>query len=255
MTRTDNKGGAVLTMTGPTRVVCAAGVLMLVAGCAIVPVTGRHQLSLVPQSDLIGMAAQDYEQFVAESTVSADAGARNMVAEVGGRVAGAASEFMREYGMDYELSHYVWEFQLIEDEAANAFCMPGGKIVVFSGIMPLTETDEGLAVVVAHEVAHAVANHGGERMSQLLLAQLGGMALSKAIEEKPEQTREADRIGLLLMARAGYDPRQALQFWQRMAAQSEGQPPEFLSTHPSHATRIEDIRSHMPEAVAIYEEQ
>ncbi len=269
-----------LSMTGPTRVVCAAVALVLVAGCAVVPVTGRHQLSLVPQSDLIGMAAQDYEQFVAESTVSGDAGARNMVAEVGGRVAEAASGFMREHGMDYELSHYDWEFQLIEDEAANAFCMPGGKIVVFSGLMPLTETDEGLAVVVAHEVAHAVANHGGERMSQLLLAQLGGMALSKAIEEKPEQTRnlamlaygvgsqvavllpysrqhesEADRIGLLLMARAGYDPRQALQFWQRMAAQSEGQPPEFLSTHPSHATRIEDIRSHMPEAVAIYEGQ
>ena len=269
-----------LSMTGSARVVCAAVALVLVAGCTVVPITGRHQLSLVPQSDLIGMAARDYEQFVAESTVSGDAGARNMVAEVGGRVAGAASGFMREHGMDYELSHYDWEFQLIEDEAANAFCMPGGKIVVFSGLIPLAESEEGLAVVVAHEVAHAVANHGGERMSQLLLAQLGGMALSKAIEEKPEQTRnlamlaygigsqvavllpysrqhesEADRIGLLLMARAGYDPRQALQFWQRMAAQSEGQPPEFLSTHPSHATRIEDIRSHMPEAVAIYEGQ
>ncbi len=254
--------------------------MMLVAGCAIVPITGRRQLTLVPQSDLIGMAARDYERFVSESTVSADAGARNMVAEVGGRVAQAASGFMREHGMDYELSQYDWEFQLIEDEAANAFCMPGGKIVVFTGLMPITETREGLAVVVAHEVAHAVANHGGERMSQLLLAQLGGMALSKAIAEKPEQTRdlamlaygvgsqvavllpysrqhesEADRIGLILMAKAGYDPRAALQFWQRMSAQGGGEPPEFLSTHPSHATRIEDIRTHMPEAVAIYEGQ
>ena len=256
---------------------CAAALMMLTA-CATVPITGRRQLSLVSQSDLIGMAAEDYERFVAESTVSEDAGARNTVAEVGGRVSRAASGFMREHGMDYELSQYDWEFRLIEDEAANAFCMPGGKIVVFTGLMPVTGTEEGLAVVVAHEVAHAVANHGGERMSQLLLAELGGIALSKAIEEKPEQTRdlamlaygigsqvavllpysrqhesEADRIGLLLMAKAGYDPRQAVPFWERMAAQSGGQPPEFLSTHPSHATRIEDIRSHMPEAVAIYE--
>ena len=265
-------------MTGVALVACVAAAFMLMAGCAIVPITGRRQLSLVPQSDLIGMAARDYEHFISESTVSADAGARNMVTEVGGRVAQATSGFMREHGMDYELSQYDWEFQLIEDEAANAFCMPGGKIVVFTGLMPIAETSEGLAVVVAHEVAHAVANHGGERMSQLLLAQLGGMALSKAIEEKPEQTRalamlaygvgsqvavllpysrqhesEADRIGLILMAKAGYDPRTALQFWQRMTAQSEGEPPEFLSTHPSHATRIEDIRTHMPEAVAIYE--
>ena len=267
-------------VTGPTRVACAVVALMLVAGCATVPITGRRQLSLVSQSELIGMAAQNYDEFIAESTVSSDASARNMVNEVGGRVSLATSAFMRENGMDYELSQYDWEFTLIEDEAVNAFCMPGGKIVVYTGLLPVARTAEGLAVVVAHEVAHAVANHGGERMSQMLLTELGGMALSKAIEEKPEQTRdlamlaygvgsqvavllpysrqhesEADRIGLVLMAKAGYDPRQAVPFWQRMAAQSEGQPLEFLSTHPSHVTRIADIRRHMPEAVAIYEGQ
>jgi len=251
---------------------------MMLAACATVPITGRRQLSLMSQAELVGMAEQDYEQFVSESTVSGDAEARGMVAIVGGRVAGATSEFLRENGMDYELSLYDWDFQLIEDEAANAFCMPGGKIVVFTGLLPVAQTDAGLAVVVAHEVAHAIANHGGERMSQLLLAQLGGMALSQAMEEKPEETKdlamlaygigsqvavllpysrqhesEADRIGLVLMAKAGYDPREALQFWQRMAAQSEGQPPEFLSTHPSHSTRIEDIHIHMPEALSIYE--
>ena len=256
---------------------CVA-VLMMLVGCAIVPITGRRQLSLMSQSELVGMAAQDYQQFVLESTVSGDAGARRMVTDVGGRVSQATAAFMRENGMDYELSLYDWEFELIEDDAANAFCMPGGKIVVFSGLLPVAETEAGLAVVVAHEVAHAIANHGGERMSQLLLAQLGGMALSKAIEEKPEETQdlamlaygigsqvavllpysrqhesEADHIGLILMAKAGYDPREALRFWQRMAAQSEGQPPEFLSTHPSHSTRIEDIRVHMAEAIAIYE--
>ena len=256
---------------------CAALVMLLTA-CATVPITGRRQLSLMSQAELVGMAANDYQQFVSESTVSSDSAARGRVADVGGRVSRATSDFLRENGMDYELTLYDWEFQLIEDEAANAFCMPGGKIVVFSGLLPVAATDAGLAVVVAHEVAHAIANHSGERMSQLLLAQLGGMALSKAIEEKPDETKdlamlaygigsqvavllpysrqhesEADRIGLVLMAKAGYDPREALQFWQRMAAQSEGQPPEFLSTHPSHSTRIQDIRAHMPEALTIYE--
>jgi predicted Zn-dependent protease len=260
--------------------IAACAALTMLVGCATVPFTGRRQLSIVPQSDLINMAARDYEQFVSESTVSNDAGARRMVTDVGSRVSQAASGFMREHGMDYELANYDWKFELIEDESANAFCMPGGKIVVFTGLMPVAETAAGLAVVVAHEVAHAVANHGGERMSQMLLQQLGGMALSRAIEEKPAETRElamlaygigsqvavlmpysrqheseADRIGLVLMARAGYDPREAVAFWRRMDAQSQGEPPEFLSTHPSHATRIGDIQRHMPEAVAIYEGQ
>jgi predicted Zn-dependent protease len=248
------------------------------AACATVPITGRRQISLVPQSDLIAMAAQDYEQFVSESTESTDADARLMVTEVGSRIASAATEFMRENGMEYELKNYHWEFKLIEDDAVNAWCMPGGKIVVYTGLLPVAENATGLAVVIGHEVAHALANHGGERMSQLLLAELGGMALSKAIEEKPQETRalameaygigsqlavllpysrqhesEADYIGLILMAKAGYDPREAIPFWQRMAAQNEGEPPEFLSTHPNNATRIEDIRAHLPEAVAIYE--
>jgi predicted Zn-dependent protease len=224
------------------------------------------------------MAAQDYTQFVSESNVSGNASARQTVTEVGSRVADAANDFMSEHGMSYELRNYDWEFELIEDEAVNAWCMPGGKIVVYTGLLPVAESDDGLAVVVAHEVAHALANHSGERMSQLLLAELGGMALSSAMEEKPEQTRslamlaygigsqvavllpysrqhesEADHIGLILMARAGYDPREAIPFWQRMSAQSEGQPPEFLSTHPSHATRIDDIRALLPEAIAVYE--
>jgi predicted Zn-dependent protease len=260
-------------------VACALAAVML-AGCATVPITGRRQISLVPQSDLIAMAASDYQQFVSEAQVSSDAQARTMVTEVGSRVAGAATSFMRENGMEYELRSYDWEFELIEDEAVNAWCMPGGKIVVYTGLLPVSESETGLAVVVAHEVAHALANHGGERMSQLLLANLGGMALARAMEEKPEQTQnlamlaygigsqvavllpysrqhesEADHIGLILMAKAGYDPREAIPFWQRMAAQSEGQPPEFLSTHPAHDTRIQGIRDAMPEAVAIYESQ
>lgn len=257
----------------------AALALLLVAGCATVPMTGRRQLSLVPQSDLIAMAAEDYSRFLADSAVSEDAGARAALLEGGGRIADAASRFMSEQGMDYELSQYEWQFELIDDdETVNAFCMPGGKIAVFTGLLPIAQNDEGLAVVLAHEVAHAVANHGGERMSQLLLAQLGGMALSRALEERPQETRdlamtaygvgsqlavllpysrrhesEADRIGLVLMAKAGYDPRAAVPFWERMAASGGGEPPEFLSTHPSHASRMDDIRSCLPEAMAVYE--
>ncbi len=158
--------------------------------------------------------------------------------------------------------------------------MPGGKVGVYSGILPITKNSAGLAVVVAHEVAHALANHGGERMSQLLLAQLGGMALSQALSQKPAETQqlammayglganvgvllpydrkqesEADRIGLILMAQAGYDPQAAISFWQRMEAQgSGGAPPEFLSTHPSHATRISDLRTWLPEAMGYYKQ-
>jgi predicted Zn-dependent protease len=270
------------TLMRDLRAAAALALLVaLAAGCATVPITGRTQLSLVPQSDLIAMAEEDYVAFVAESEVSQDPDATAKVTDVGSRVSGAANGFMREHGMEYELSQYDWQFTLIEDdETANAFCMPGGKIVVYSGLMPVAETEEGLAVVVAHEVAHALANHGGERMSQLLLAQLGGMALSRALEEKRQETRdlamlaygigsnvavllpysrrhelEADRIGLILMARAGYDPRAAISFWERMAAGSEGEPPEFLSTHPSHDTRITDIREHLPEALSVYEER
>lgn len=252
---------------------------VLLAGCAVVPITGRRQLSLVPHSDLVQMAAQDYMEFLSESKISQNSVDRARVAEVGGRVASSANDFMREHGMTAEIRLYEWEFALVDDdEVANAFCMPGGKIAVYTGLLPVARNDAGLAVVVAHEVAHAIANHGGERMSQLLLTELGGQALAAAIEERPERTRElamaaygvgssvavllpysrrheseADRIGLILMARAGYDPREAVTFWQRMASQGNGQPPEFLSTHPSHATRIEGIQQHLPEAIALYE--
>jgi predicted Zn-dependent protease len=250
------------------------------AGCATVPVTGRSQLSFVSQVELTAMGAESYSQFIAESTLSEDPTATAMVRRVGGRVAGAAETFMRSHGLEAQLRYYDWEFNLIDDdETANAFCISGGKIAVYTGLLPIAETETGLAVVVAHEVAHALANHGGERMSQLLLAELGGIALSKAVEEEPRKTRElwmaaygigaqvgvllpysrqheseADRIGLILMAQAGYDPRAAIPFWQRMAAEGGAGPPEFLSTHPNPETRIADIRGHLPEALQYYQE-
>jgi len=166
----------------------------------------------------------------------------------------------------------------VEDKEVNAWCMPGGKVVVYSGILPVTQGEAGLAVVMAHEIAHAVAEHGNERMSQGLLAQFGGMALSEALSARPEATQnlwmtaygvgaqygamlpysrlqenEADHLGLIFMAMAGYDPNEAVTLWQRMATQKGGTaPPEFLSTHPSDAARIENIRRLIPEAMRYY---
>jgi predicted Zn-dependent protease len=250
----------------------------LLSGCATVPLTGRSQLDLVSQSDLAESGAESYGQVLADAKLSKDADKIKMVTDVGRRIAASAEEFMREQGLTADLPYYQWEFSLIEDDStANAFCLPGGKVVVYTGILPVAGGAEGLSVVVAHEVAHTIANHGGERMSQLLLEQLGGMALSRALKEKPESTRqlamlaygvganvgvllpynrrqesEADWIGLVLMARAGYNPEAALSFWERMAAAYPVNVPEFLSTHPAHATRIADIRRHVPEAMKYY---
>ena len=263
-----------------TRLVTIAVLLVFIAGCATVPITGRKQLSFIPQSELVALGASSYDELLESSTLSRDPAKRKMVTDVGRAVAASAERFMRENGMKNQLKHYDWEFELIEDdEVINAFCLPGGKIAVYTGIIPVARSEDGLGVVLGHEVAHAIANHGGERMSQLLVAQLGGIALAKAIEEEPEKTQEllllaygigaqvgvllpysrkheseADRIGLILMAQAGYDPRSAVGFWERMEERAGGGPPEFLSTHPSPDTRIEDIRGWLPEALKHYEQ-
>ncbi len=253
-------------------------VLLILGGCSTVPITGRTQLSMVPQADLVMSAAQGYDDLISQSQLSDSREDTQMVLAVGRNVAASAEEFLIEVGMEEDLAYYDWEFNLLkDDEMANAFCLPGGKIGIYTGILPLTQGPDGLAVVMSHEVAHAVANHGGERMSQLLLAELGGMALATAVQEKPEETRqlammayglgaqlgvllpysrqhesEADRIGLILMARAGYDPRSAIPFWERMGDAGGPRPPEFLSTHPAPETRIDQIRSYMPEALRYY---
>ncbi|MEZ4550961.1 MAG: M48 family metallopeptidase [Desulfobacterales bacterium] len=200
-----------------------------------------------------------------------------MVRQVGARIQ-SRSSILPDHGMSDALADYAWEFNLVESEEINAWCMPGGKVVVYTGILPLTQDENGLAVVMGHEIAHAVAQHGNERMSQGLLAQMGGVALSVAMESQPETTQqlwmaayglgaqyglmlpysrlhenEADQLGLVFMAMAGYDPRGAVAFWQRMAAKKGGQsPPEFLSTHPSDQNRIKNIQSLIPDAMTYY---
>jgi predicted Zn-dependent protease len=253
-------------------------VLAFVVGCAKVPITGRQQLTLIPDSELITMSFGEYQQLIKESKLSDNQHDVNMVRSVGKRIAASANQFMSENHMEKQRQTYKWEFNLIkEDSTVNAFCMPGGKVAVYTGILPVTQGEAGLAVVMGHEVAHALANHGGERMSQGLITQLGGMGLQIALQNKPEQTQalamaafgvgaqigvllpfsrlhesEADHIGLILMARAGYDPQTAVTFWQRMAALGGAKPPEFLSTHPADQTRIQNIQKEMPEALKYY---
>lgn len=251
---------------------------LLLASCATVPLTGRKQLMLVSAGEMNALAAQEYGAFLGKNPPAKDARQSEMVRRVGTRIQGAVERYMAEVGQSSRLQGYRWEFNLVESKEVNAWCMPGGKVVVYSGILPVTADEAGLAVVMGHEIAHAIAEHGAERMSQQMLAQAGGAALSVLLAEKPAQTREmwlgaygagsqvgvllpfgrqqeseADRLGLAFMAMAGYDPRAAVPFWQRMAAQKGGKGgPEFLSTHPADETRIAALEREMPEALRRY---
>jgi predicted Zn-dependent protease len=253
--------------------------LLSVVSCAEVPITHRQSLHLVPDSQLMSLSYQEYNQVLHKSHLSTDPQAVAMVRRVGARIAQTAETFLREAGQGGTLQNYHWEFNLIQDDqTVNAWVMPGGKAAVYSGILRYTQDETGLAVVLGHEVGHAIAGHGNERMSQGLLAQLGGVALSVALATQPQQAQslsmaaygagatygvllpysrleesEADRIGLILMARAGYDPRQAVPFWERMAArEGRKQSPEFLSTHPATQSRIDAISRAIPEALQYY---
>jgi predicted Zn-dependent protease len=259
------------------KAIITATILILAIACATVPITGRRQLSLVPASTINSLSAQEYKTFLDSNKVSTDPVATATVRRVGKNIQGAVERYFAQHNQSSALSDYHWEFNLVVDSQINAWCMPGGKVVVYTGILPVTKDDNGLAVVMGHEIAHAIAQHGDERMSQGLLAQFGGMALEAALNKKPEQTKtlfmsayglgatvglllpysrlqesEADRIGLTFMAMAGYDPHGALDFWKRMAADKQGGTPEFLSTHPSDETRIRNIESLIPEAMGYY---
>ena len=251
--------------------------ILVLVSCSVVPLTGRKQLNLLPESEMIAMGFTNYSEFLKENPPSADALNSGLVKQVGGNIAAAVNKYFTDNNIQSRLDGYKWEFNLVSDPTPNAWCMPGGKVVVYSGILPLTVDRNGLAVVMSHEIAHAVARHGNERMSQQLLTQLGGIALSEAIKEKPQETKnifmlaygigtqvgvmlpysrehelEADKLGLIFMAMAGYDPNTAVGFWERMAASGGSKPPEFLSTHPSDQTRINRIKAAIPEAMKFY---
>ena len=250
----------------------------IIYSCSTVPITGRRQLDIIPDNQMISMSYQQYNQFMEEHQLSDDREKTEMVKRVGKRIQRAVEGYFSERGMQDQLEDYSWEFNLIESEEVNAWAMPGGKVVVYTGLLPVAGDENGLAVVMGHEIAHAVAKHGDERLSQVLITQMGGMALSEALDQAPDETRqlwlavygvgtqvgvllpysrthesEADHLGLIFMAMAGYDPRVSLDFWQRMLDKREGPaPPEFLSTHPAGETRIENMKSLMPEAMKYY---
>ncbi|MCP4573533.1 MAG: M48 family metallopeptidase [bacterium] len=259
-------------------VLAVLAVLLLVAACATVPITGRRQLSLIPDSQMNALSFQQYDQVISESSLSKDAEATAMVKRVGRGIQQAVETYFRQEGMSHHLDGYVWEFNLIESDQVNAWCMPGGKVAFYTGILPVCQDETGVAVVMGHEVAHAIAEHGGERMSQQMALQMGGVALSEALKSKPQKTQalymsafavgaqygamlpfsrkhesEADHMGLIFMAMAGYDPREAPRFWQRMSAGGGGAPPEFMSTHPSDETRVRQLNERMAEALGYYQ--
>lgn len=247
-------------------------------GCATNAVTGRKQLNLISESELQLMATNQYQAFLSENKpLPASNSNAAMVDRVGERIASAITKFFADQGRGDILEGYKWEFNTIESKEANAWCMPGGKVVVYTGLLPITQTETALAIVVGHEIAHAIATHGNERMSQGMVQQLGGAALQVALSEKPAETQnlfltaygvgstvgallpfsrkqetEADEYGLIFAAMAGYDPREAVPFWERMAKSGGAGQPEFLSTHPSNQTRIRNLEKFMPEAMKYY---
>ena len=248
--------------------------VVVLAGCSSVLLTGRKQLSLVTDQQVLALSDTSYQSFMASAVLSTKTVENAKVLRVGLKLKDAVETYLKAQGMDSELSNFSWSFKLVKDTAINAFCMPGGKIVVYEGILPVTKTEAGLAVVLGHEIAHAVAKHANERMSQQMVASYGASALSAILQNKSQTTQtvamtvfglgaeygvalpysrkqefEADRLGLIFMAMAGYDPQEAIVFWTRMSSTGKAYVPEFLSTHPSDSKRIANMNKVMPEAL------
>ena len=241
-------------------------------------ITGRRSLDLMPESDMIGMSLTEYKSFLDSNKALPATDPRTiLVRNVGVKIQHAVEKFYADKGLSSQLSGFQWEFNVVDQPVVNAWCMPGGKVVVYSGLLPVTVDEPSLAIVMGHEIAHAIARHGNERMSQAMVVQFGSSALSTALSQKPALTKslfdqaygvttqlgmlkysrshesEADKMGLVFAAMAGYNPEVAIPFWERMAATNTGQKPmELLSTHPSDATRIADIKAYMPEAKKYY---
>ncbi len=250
-----------------------------IVACSTNAVTGRKQLALFPESTLQQQALTEYQSFLSQNKVVSSSNNRDaeMVKRVGTRIASAITSYYTQKGLASELNGYKWEFNLVDNKEVNAWCMPGGKVVVYTGLLNYTQNEAALAVVMGHEITHAVAHHGNERMSQGALAQgleiVGNLAtannpkynslftsifaptaqIAVLLPNSRNQEYEADKLGLNFAAMAGYNPREAIPFWQRMAAAANGQkPPEFLSTHPSDENRIAKLESYMPEALSYY---
>ncbi len=262
-------------------IICRGLILGTIAAflvaCATTPFTQRRQLSFIPNTQLAQLSLDTYEELQKDQELVEDPEIVGPIEKVAQDLVDATEKYLKDN--NYDISEYDWKFVVIkDDETANAWCLPGGKIAVYTGILPYTKNDDGLAVVLGHEIAHAIAHHGNERMSQQMVVQLGESALSAALKNQPEKTQqifgsvygigsqvgvmlpysrlhenEADRIGLILTAMAGYDPRESVPFWQRMNEASGQQPLELLSTHPAPQTRIQNLKTqYIPEAMQYY---
>lgn len=259
------------------KLILALAAMLVLSGCGTVPLTGRRQILLVSDQDVLASSLTQYNDYMKTATKSTSSQWSSMVTRVGKKIADATERYLRANGMAGEVKEFSWEFNLVKDNQVNAFCMPGGKIVVYEGLMNLVSSDDELAVVLGHEVAHAVAKHSNERISQQMLTQYGANILNSLMGDKSASLQraaatvyglgtqygvtlpfsrkhesEADYMGLVFMTIAGYNPDVAIGFWQKMSAGSGGTVPQFMSTHPSDKTRIEDIRKELPGIKAKY---
>ncbi|HKL02654.1 MAG TPA: M48 family metallopeptidase [Cryomorphaceae bacterium] len=250
---------------------------LMIYSCSKVPVSGRRQLNLLPESEMTAMSATAYSDFLSENPPLPETNPQaQQVKKVGVRISKSVEKYLKDNGYPKLTKSFDWSFHTVEDETINAWCMPGGRVVFYTGILPICQDEAGIAVVMGHEVAHAVAKHGNERMSQAVGIQAAGATLSILTEEEPQLTRqlllqsygigttlgslafsrthesEADQMGLIFMAMAGYNPREAPEFWKRMSEQGGQKPPVLLSTHPHDEKRINDLEMHMEEALKYY---
>mgnify|MGYP003562658894 CR=1 FL=1 len=250
--------------------------LTFLAACTTVPITNRKQLKLYPESDMIALSLTQYNQFLNESEVISTSNPdAALIQKVGNKLSKACEDFLKKTGQSNRIENYQWEFNLVESDQLNAWCMPGGKVVFYTGIMPVCQDEAGVAVVMSHEIAHAVAAHGNERMSQQMAIQLGTIPLAVATSQNPGMVQdiflmsyglgsqigllaysrthesEADKMGLVFMEYAGFDSNEAIEFWKRMAAQGGSGVPEFMSTHPANETRIRNIKEFIPTAKSL----
>lgn len=252
------------------RILVLIGFILLNA-CSTVPITERKRVNIVDDSEILPASFAQYDTFLKEHKLSTNEKQTRQIKDIGRRISRSVDRFMRANGMTEEANNYQWEFNLVEDDQMNAWCLPGGKVVFFTGILPVCDNENGIAAVMGHEIAHAFAKHGQERMTSSYGQQLGGMAVALGTSGQNYETQvlwnsiygissqvgmlaysrthetEADKLGMVFMIMAGYDPEEAIDVWKRMKADSKGEaPPEFLSTHPSHDTRISDLQKYLP---------